>query len=107
MNKEILKEQNPKFIDNTPQGTDLFEGKSQERVAENIVKVLINNDKGQIIGIEGEWGSGKSNLIEIIRKKLIATDSGKYHFFIYDAWGHQEDLQRRSLLEEITSFLTN
>jgi len=106
MSKETFQEQTPKFINNTPQGADLFEGKSQERVAENIVKVLINDDKGQIIGIEGGWGSGKSNLIEIIRKKLAAVDSEKYHFFIYDAWGHQEDLQRRSLLEEITSFLT-
>lgn len=30
---------------------------------------------------------------------------GKYYFFEYDAWGHQEDLQRRSILELLTQEL--
>ena len=31
--------------------------------------------------------------------------NGKYYFFEYDAWGHQEDLQRRSILELLTQEL--
>lgn len=31
---------------------------------------------------------------------------GKYHFFTYDAWGHQNDYPRRSILEELTAFVT-
>ncbi len=96
----------PQFISNTPVGEDLFEGKSQEKVARYICENLIGNDKCKIVGIDGGWGTGKSNLIEITKKKLNDSTNGKYHFFIYDAWGHQEDLQRRSILEELTEFLT-
>jgi len=96
----------PQFISNSPVGEDLFEGKSQEKVARYICENLIGNHKCKIVGIDGGWGTGKSNLIEITKKKLNESTGGKYHFFIYDAWGHQEDLQRRSILEELTAFLT-
>jgi len=96
----------PQFISNSPIGEDLFEGKSQEKVAHYICENLLKNDRCKIVGIDGGWGTGKSNLIEITKKKLNETTNGKYHFFVYDAWGHQEDLQRRSILEELTSFLT-
>lgn len=96
----------PQFISNTPIGEDLFEGKSQEKVAHYICENLIHNEKCKIVGIDGGWGTGKSNLIEITKKKLNESANNKYHFFIYDAWGHQEDLQRRSILEEMTTFLT-
>ena len=55
----------------------------------------------KIIGIQGEWGAGKTNLVRLLEKEL----SDKYYFFEYDAWGHQEDLQRRSILELLTSKL--
>ena len=95
-----------RFLSNNPIGEDLFEGKSQDRVAKYIANNVVNNDKCNIIGIDGGWGSGKSNLLEITKKKLNQQSNGKYHFFVYDAWGHQEDLQRRSFLEELTTFLT-
>jgi hypothetical protein len=96
----------PQFISNSPIGEDLFEGKSQDRVATYICENLISNEQCKIIGIDGGWGTGKSNLIEITKRKLDQKHTGKYHFFVYDAWGHQEDLQRRSILEELTFFLT-
>ena len=55
----------------------------------------------RIIGIEGIWGSGKSNVVKMLEREL----SDDYYFFEYDAWGHQEDLQRRSILELLTSKL--
>lgn len=96
----------PKFISNSPCGEDLFEGKSQEKVADNIAHIIKDSNDCKIVGIDGSWGSGKSNLIEIIKRKLSIQDESSFYFFIYDAWGHQEDLQRRSLLEELTFFLT-
>lgn len=92
----------PKYIINKPIGEDLFEGKSHERIATNIaehIKDKYNSHK--VLGIEGEWGSGKSNIIELIRKNLNKT----HHVYIYDAWGHQEDSQRRAFLEELTEDL--
>lgn len=53
------------FISNFPHGKDFFEGKSQQLVAKAIYE-SINNVKNlpHIIGLEGDWGSGKSNVIK-------------------------------------------
>lgn len=91
----------PKFLKNEPIGEDQFEGKSQESIAKVISQSLQNNDYG-IIGIDGTWGSGKSNLVRIVEKNLISKN---FHFFIYDVWGHQEDEQRRTILEELTEYI--
>lgn len=98
----------PHFIQNAPCGEDKYEGGSQKRLATVIAHYIKNNDFLQnekplprIIGIKGEWGSGKSNVILQLQKELRED----YYFFNYDAWGHQEDLQRRSILELLTDNL--
>lgn len=97
----------PRFIPTTPSGIDKFEGGSQKRLSETIAQHFQKNDLlgenalPRIIGIEGEWGSGKSNVVKMLREQL----KGKYYFFEYDVWGHQEDLQRRSILELLTQEL--
>lgn len=100
--------QSIQFIQNKPCGEDKFEGGSQERLAKTIAQHFRQNDTldesralPRIIGIEGVWGSGKSNVVKMLEKNL-ADD---YYFFGYDAWGHQEDLQRRSILELLTAEL--
>lgn len=97
----------PKFIKIIPQGIDKFEGGSANRVADAITNHIkdYNLEDGipKIIGIDGVWGSGKSNLISILKTKLEKA----YHIFEYDAWGHQEDLQRRSFIENLTTDLLN
>lgn len=105
MKKETIKY--PRFLTNKLCEQDLFEGKSHDSIAQNIANVL---EKGsvKIVGLDGGWGSGKSNMVSLIKNKLNdKTTSSKYHFFIYDAWGHQTDFQRRSILENLTSYLVN
>jgi len=97
------KELKLKFLENAPIGEDLFEGKSQERTADIISKNL-QSEKFQIIGIDGSWGTGKSNLVKIVEKKL---KSDAFHFFVYDVWGHQEDDQRKAILVELTEFIVH
>ena len=93
----------PRFIVDKPQGIDELQSKSQEQLAQIIATGICDrNEASKIIGIEGQWGSGKSNVIEIVRNKLNKT----HHTFVYDAWGHQEDSHRRTFLEELTLFLT-
>ena len=97
------------FLPNKPLGVDLLDGQSQNRVADAIKKHIeeIDAEKGsnnafpRIIGVEGAWGSGKSNML-LSLQNLLASD---YYFFTYDAWGNQEDLQRRSILEQLTDEL--
>jgi len=94
----------PRFLDNKPCGQDLFEGKSHNAIAKNIANVLATSSD-KIIGIDGGWGSGKSNMVNIIKEELEKKEKNKFHFYIYDAWGYQTDFQRRSILENLTSFL--
>ncbi|KAA6338306.1 hypothetical protein EZS27_013672 [termite gut metagenome] len=99
-----------KFLSNTPIGKDLFEGKSQEKIA-CVVSDILKDDKFQVIGIDGGWGTGKSNLVKIIESKLDSQKEKKerrenlYNFFIYDVWGYQEDDQRKAILIELTNFI--
>lgn len=101
----------PHFLNPQPKGEDKFEGKSQVRLVQSISGYILNIDSQEenarmmprIIGLEGEWGSGKSNVIEQLKEKPELKD--KYKFFVYNAWGNQEDLQRRSILEALTNQL--
>lgn len=89
------------FIKNQPLGEDLFSNKSQDKIASVISDKIIKEPDFKIIGIDGEWGSGKSNLVKLIEKKLEKS----HKFFVYDVWGHQEDEQRKSILIELTEFI--
>lgn len=103
------------LLSNEPCREDAFEGHSHQHIAEQIVRIIKNDEDRHIIGIEGGWGSGKSNLISLVNKGLngdTVYDRGFNHkesiypLFMYDAWGHQADFQRRAILEELTHDLT-
>ncbi len=102
----------PKYIQDKPKGIDKFDGGSQKSLSKAIADHILTNDKAdngnvmpRIIGIEGTWGSGKSNVVKLVESQLLKICPKTYYFFEYDAWGNQEDLQRRSLLEQLTSEL--
>lgn len=89
-----------KHLSNKPCGKDLFESKAHTKIAKKLAE-KIREEKIKLFGLEGGLGTGKSNVALLAEKKLEET----HHFFIFDAWGHQEDLQRRALLEELTTNL--
>mgnify|MGYP000946733573 FL=1 len=89
-------------ISKAPCGKDLFAGKTHEKTAEQITQKILSSETSLMIGIDGGWGSGKSNLIQMIEKRVQERDA-KAIFFTYDAWGHQNDMPRRAMLEELTS----
>lgn len=104
MPKKNLTSPYPHFIDNNPTGEDLFDGKAHQKIADNLSEIISNNfSENKLIGLDGSWGSGKSNVVRIIEKSLEPS----HHLFLYDAWGHQEDLKRRSFLEELIENLCN
>lgn len=101
----------PSYLKTTPIGEDLFAGKSHETISKRIAQQIKCGNHCQMIGIDGGWGSGKSNLVRLISKELNGEISDKkkqmFPFITYDAWGHSSDLQRRTILEEITKSLIN
>lgn len=102
----------PHFIADKPIGEDCFDGHSQEMLAKTMCGYMRRVDEmpddskmatlPRIIGLEGSWGSGKSNVVSMLDKALAKEG---YYTFTYDAWGHQEDLQRRSILETMATKL--
>ncbi|WP_203296544.1 P-loop NTPase fold protein [Luteirhabdus pelagi] len=92
----------PKFISNIPTGEDSFSGGSHQKIATNVVKIIEGDLLDtKIIGLEGDWGSGKSNVVSMIQKQL----SQEYYTFVFDAWGNQVDLTRKSFLEQLINEL--
>jgi len=95
----------PIYISNVPEGNDDLKGQAHEKIAKEIGNIIHNQNKNiqrQVIGLEGDWGSGKSNIIKKLENDL---NHEKYLHFIFDTWGHQEDLNRRAILEELIGFL--
>ena len=99
--QELLTEfQSPSFISHQPRGKDHFDGSPHVRIANSLSEIISSGEKHtHIIGLEGEWGSGKSNVIKILEKEF--QKSGEKYVFTYDLWGHQEDIHRKSFLEEL------
>lgn len=110
----MSKQKNIQFLSNEPCREDAFEGHSHKNIAKQVAIIIKEDENRYIIGLEGGWGSGKSNLISLINKDLNGDNvydkdydhkNSEYPFFIYDAWGHQADYQRRAILEELTDDL--
>jgi hypothetical protein len=82
---------------------DLFKHKTHENVADAIHNLLISNKgKGQTIGLEGDWGSGKSTVISLLKDKLPKNE---FRYFYFDAWAHEGDPLRRVFLESLIDVL--
>ncbi|HID38881.1 MAG TPA: hypothetical protein EYP36_05140, partial [Calditrichaeota bacterium] len=80
--------------------TDSFEDKTHEGIAESILKLITTEEKGISIGLEGPWGSGKSTVVSILKRKLEKKNSG-IPLIQFDAWAHEGDPLRRIFLESL------
>jgi hypothetical protein len=88
------------LISDSPSKTDNFN--SHQRLADAIAELILSEkDGGKTIGIEGEWGSGKSTIINLIQDKLESKDSENILVFSFDAWAHHDDPLRRTFLESL------
>lgn len=93
-----------------PTNKDEFDGGGHDRSARALadgVKQLSERMEGRrraggAVGLEGAWGSGKSTVIDIARDQYLGDG---YVVFTFDLWRHQSDDFRRSLLEQLISFV--
>ena len=71
----------------------------QAKIVEQLNE-LIDDPSMNVIGLEGEWGSGKSTILKNLTKKF----NKDVYSYEYDLWTHQEDNLRysfsRGLLED-------
>ncbi|MEN4646974.1 P-loop NTPase fold protein [Pantoea agglomerans] len=79
-----------------PADSDLFRGESHNKVAQKMTEVIRTSDIN-IIGLEGELGSGKSTIIQLIKKDL----SDDYTFIEFDAERYHHGNTKKALIEVI------
>lgn len=79
-----------------PAESDLFKGESHNKVAQKMTEVIRTSDIN-IIGLEGELGSGKSTIIQLIKKDL----SDDYTFIEFDAERYHHGNTKKALIEVI------
>ena len=114
--KQETEEKYPQIVSTAPCNDDWFEGQSHRRIANKIADVILDDNQYGIIGIDGGWGSGKSNLVglteDAVNKRITEeyeskskNEKRKYVFVTFDAWAHHTDYLRRSLLEEFIKSL--
>lgn len=93
----------PNYIEHAPLGEDHLQGKAHDRLAKAIGDHLKRSDeKVRLIGLEGRWGSGKSNLLKILEDNILHDT---HTFFTFDLWGNQNDNLRTVFLKDLLSFL--
>ena len=76
-------------------------GGAHERVADAVVKLLRSAIGGKSIRIDGEWGAGKSTVVNLLCEKLERSPcphakQGEFAVFLYDAWVHSGDPLKRA-----------
>lgn len=89
------------LVHDTPATDDSFG--PHRKVAHAIAKLVTSEDGGRSIGISGKWGSGKSTVINLLRKELSKLEDVKV--WVFDAWAHEGDPLRRIFLESLIGFL--
>ncbi len=56
----------------------------------NIIKNFQGKEKGQMIGVFGKWGRGKTFLLDELWKKIQLDKEIKHEKIVYQAWKYQE-----------------
>ncbi|MBO6246785.1 MAG: hypothetical protein J6N55_10980 [Anaerovibrio sp.] len=82
-----------KYLSNEPIGEDLFSSQAQNKIADVIRS---NISDLQMIGIDGPWGTGKSNLVKILEKSYLKIVRQNI-IFSYMIHGHIKRITRKGL----------
>lgn len=91
-----------KLQQESPSDNDLFEGESHKKVAERMAGVLREADNN-IVGLEGELGSGKSTIINLLKGEL----GNEYKFIEFDAERYHYGNTKKALIEVIYKGLSD
>lgn len=91
------------LIGDEPSKQDAFSGQGHKRSAKALAVALEDlSNTNSLIGLEGEWGSGKSTVIELVKGEINKNE--RLHFFCFDLWSHQPDVFKLAFLEEFIAW---
>lgn len=91
----------PRLLKDGPAPNDEFG--SHERIAEGMASLINNQDGGHVIGLRGQFGSGKSTTVAELEKKLSPDE---WSVITFDAWTHRGHELMRAFLASIIDQLS-
>lgn len=102
-----MSEKKIKFLVEKYPEQDELDNTTHEKIAQNLYEIINNCNESVTIGLEGEWGTGKSTIIKLL-KDIISNkvdNSKTIKVFCFDAWAHNNDPLRKTFLERLLIFL--
>lgn len=88
----------PNLLSDHPEKEDAFGAHSA--IARSLAELILHNDEGRCVALQGSWGSGKSTVLNMLRNNL----EGKAEVFEFDTWSNQGDPLRFSFLDAFASW---
>lgn len=83
---------------------DLLNGKPYAEALKNTILQNTQSNESMVVGLLGEWGSGKSTIIKTA-EEMIKKSNKNIKFIKYDAWKYKKDGFRRTFLLQIQQSL--
>lgn len=92
------------FHTELPADKDLFPGGSHDKVATAMHSYIMAPNSSQVIGLDGEFGSGKSSILTMLGSKLKATDDS-YRVWLFDCEQNYQGSTKSNFIELFTEQL--
>ena len=93
-----MPEYNNRLLSEFPNSKDEL-GNLHEKIAKTIASIINDNsylpEQEHVIGLFGEWGSGKSTVVKILEK-----NNPEFKVFTFNSWLHKDDFLNRAFLLE-------
>lgn len=91
---------NVNFLREECSDIDEFEGGIHRKISEMLYDIISKSKNGgYTIGLEGDWGCGKSTIVRLLEKKSQETQ--KLKIFTFDSWAHKNDPLHVAFLSQL------
>ena len=96
---------NLNFQNESPADVDAFKGESHNRVAQAMHDYIKSKGNHRVIGLDGEFGSGKSSILQMLEKK-IAKEGEKTKLWVFDCEQNYQGSIKSNFIEVLTEKVT-
>ena len=93
------------FQNESPSDVDAFKGESHDRVAQAMHDYIKSKGNHRVIGLDGEFGSGKSSILQMLEKK-IAKEKSKTKLWVFDCEQNYQGSIKSNFIEVLTEKVT-
>ncbi|UPF04849.1 KAP family NTPase [Pseudomonas mosselii] len=92
------------FQNEQPSSLDVFPGGSHDKVATAMCDYIVDEHNSRVIGLDGEFGSGKSSILTMLQRKLVDIDQ-KYKVWFFDCEQNYQGSIKSNFIELFTEEL--